>query len=127
MIMKKVTKILMALTMVFAFTMVALSKNGTRSQEPKIINVVGTGITREIDCTGNENIVVKGSNIKVVVKGGCNEINIAGSSVIVTAEAVKVIKIEGVDCGVRYKSSPTKNGKAVSSVIGVGSYVTKIK
>lgn len=96
-------------------------------QESQTINVVGTGITRTIEATGNENINIEGSNINVVVTGNCNTIKATGASIKVKAQGVKVIRIEGVDCGVTYKSSPNKNGRATSSIVGAGSYARKVK
>ncbi|TCD10554.1 DUF3060 domain-containing protein [Pedobacter frigidisoli] len=126
--MKNLKKITSLLTLVFLFALPFVSvAQKTNKETAETINVAGSGITRTIEATGNENINIEGSDINVVIIGNCNTIIVTGAAIKVKAQSVKVIRIHGADCGVTYKSSPNKNGKAISSIAGAGSYATKIK
>lgn len=126
--MKNLKKITWAVAFAFLFTMPFISHAQTANKETaETINVSGSGITRTIEASGNENINISGSDINVVITGNCNTIIVTGAAIKVKAQSVKVIRIQGADCGVTYKSSPNKNGKAISSIAGAGSYATKIK
>lgn len=120
---------LLILATLFAFPMITKAqdlKTGTR-ETGETINVVGSSLNRTIEATGNENINIQGSSINVAITGNCNSIKVTGAAIKVKAQGVKVVRIQGADSGVTYTSSPNKNGKAISSVSGAGSYVTKIK
>lgn len=120
---------LFALTIFFATPIITKAQNSKAGTQEtgETINVVGSSLNRTIEATGNENINIEGSSINVVITGNCNSIKIIGAGIKVKAQGVKVIRIQGADSGVTYTSSPNKNGKAISSVSGASSYVTKIK
>lgn len=102
------------------------SKVGTQ-ETCETISVVGSSLNRTIEATGNENINIEGSSINVVITGNCNSIKVTGAGIKVKAQGVKVIRIQGADSSVTYTSSLNKNRKAISSVSGAASYVTKVK
>jgi len=126
--MKNLKKIIWVFAFTFLFAMPFVSRAQTANKETsETINVAGSRITRAVEATGNENVNISGSDINVNIKGNCNTITVTGAAIKVRAQSVKVIKVQGADSGVVYKTSPNKNGKAVSSVSGAGAYVTKIK
>lgn len=118
-----------AVTMLFSAPLITKAQNLKTATEEngETINVVGSGINKTIEATGNEKINIQGSSINVVIIGNCNSITIIGAAIKVKAQGVKAIGIQGADSGVIYTSSPNKNGKAISSVSGAASYVKKIK
>jgi len=126
--MKNLKKIAFLFGLAFLLSMpFPASSQTTNKETSETINVAGSGITRTIEATGNENINISGSDINVTIVGNCNTIIVTGAAIKVRAQSVKVIRVQGADSGVMYKTSPNKNGKAVSSVSGADAYVTKIK
>lgn len=126
--MKNLRKIAWLFVLTFLCIMPLISQAQTTNKETsETINVVGSGITKTVEATGNENINISGSDINVTIIGACNTITVTGAAIKVRAQSVRTIRVQGADSGVAYKSSPNKNGKAISSVTGADAYVTKIK
>ncbi|MFD2286895.1 DUF3060 domain-containing protein [Pedobacter petrophilus] len=127
--MKNLRRTLTLMAILFTTTLVTKAQNVKPGMQEtgETINVTGSGIDKTIEATGNENINIEGSSINVVITGNCNSIKVVGAAIRVKAQGVRNIRIQGADSGVTYTSSPNKNGKAISSVSGAASYVTKIK
>ncbi|WP_316797420.1 DUF3060 domain-containing protein [Pedobacter agri] len=126
--MKNLKKISWLCVFAFLFAIPFISPAQTTNKETaETINVDGSSITKTIEATGNENINISGSDINVTITGNCNTITVTGAAIKVKAQGVKLIRVQGADSGVVYKSSPNKNGKAISSVSGADAYVRKIK
>ncbi|WP_231426050.1 DUF3060 domain-containing protein [Pedobacter sp. Leaf250] len=126
--MKNLKKISWLCVFAFLFAIPFISPAQTTNKETaETINVAGSSITKTIEATGNEDINISGSDINVTITGNCNTITVTGAAIKVKAQGVKLIRVQGADSGVVYKSSPNKNGKAISSVSGADAYVRKIK
>lgn len=71
-----------------------------------VIDIVidGHDLHRTVNCNGN-NVVVKANDSKLILKGQCKEVQVNGSTNILTIDVVASIILESADNTVRWKKA----------------------